>query len=370
MIFQLTARTQTSRFWTSFAPILALSLTVIFGFIIFALLGQSPIKGIYALFIKPFTSLASMGDILLKASPLLIIALGLSVGFRANIWNIGAEGQYIIGVIASSCVALALYGQSHWYILPLMIMAGILAAMAWAAIPALLKIHFNTNEILVSLMLVYISKPLLEYLVNGPLKDPDGFGFAESRWFGEFVSLPYIWEAMRLNISIPMALFLVCLVYYLLTHSFMGFQIKVVGLTPPAARYAGFSEKRVIWFSFLFAGFCVGLAASFEAAGPLGQLTTSAPVQGYGFTAIIVAFLGRLHPVGMIFSAIFMALTYVGGVNLQSDLGLPKAVAEVFQGGVLFLILACDVLIRYKITLNLSPIQKSPIAPENKELAS
>ncbi len=346
----MNARPQTSRFWTSFAPIFALFLTVILGFVIFALLGRDPIEGIYVLLIKPFTSLASMGDILLKASPLLIIALGLSVGFRANIWNIGAEGQYIIGVIAASLVALALYGQSHWYTLPLMIIAGILAAMLWASIPAFLKIHFHTNEILVSLMLVYVSKPLLEYLVNGPLKDPDGFGFAESRWFGEFVSLPFIWKAMSLNISIPIALLLALLVYYMLTNSFMGFQIKVVGLTPPAARYAGFSEKRVIWFSFLFAGFCAGLAAAFEAAGPLGQLTISAPVQGYGFTAIIVAFLGRLHPLGMIFAAIFMALTYVGGINLQSDLGLPKAVAEVFQGGVLFLILACDVLIRYKIS--------------------
>ncbi len=351
MLFQLAPRSQTSRFWISFAPILALLLTFLFGFIIFALLGRNPTLGLYVLFIKPFTSLASMGDILLKASPLLIIALGLSVGFRANIWNIGAEGQYIVAVIASSCVALAFYGQSHWYTLPLMIIAGILAAMFWASIPALLKIRFNTNEILVSLMLVYVSKPLLEYLVNGPLKDPDGVGFAGSRWFGEFVTLPYIWEAMRLNISIPVALLLAAFIYYMLTSSFMGFQIKVVGLTPPAARYAGFSEKRVIWFSFLFAGFCIGLAASFEAAGPLGQLTISGPIQSYGFTAIIVAFLGRLHPIGMIFAAIFMALTYVGGINLQSDLGLPKAVAEVFQGSVLFLILACDVLIRYKITL-------------------
>ncbi len=359
MFFQLTARSQTSRFWISFAPILALLFTFIFGFVIFALLGRNPTLGIYALFIKPFSSFASIGDILLKASPLLIIALGLSVGFRANIWNIGAEGQYIVAVIASSCVALAFYGQSHWYTLFFMIIAGILAAIVWAAIPAFLKIHFNTNEILVSLMLVYISKPLLEYLVNGPLKDPDGVGFAESRWFGEFVSLPYIWEGMRLNISIPIALLLAAFVYYMLTSSFMGFQIKVVGLTPPAARYAGFSEKRVIWFSFLFAGFCTGLAASFEAAGPLGQLTISGPIQNYGFTAIIVAFLGRLHPIGMIFAAIFMALTYVGGINLQSDLGLPKAVAEVFQGGVLFLILACDVLIRYKISIKTNHFSKN-----------
>lgn len=358
MLLQLTARSQNSRFWMNFAPILALFLTFLFGLIVFSLMGRNPTLGLYALFIKPFTSLASIGDILLKASPLLIIALGLSVGFRANIWNIGAEGQYIIAVIASSSVALAFYGQSHSYVLPLMIIAGIVAAMAWAAIPAILKIHFHTNEILVSLMLVYVSKPILEYLVNGPLKDPDGYGFAESRWFGEFVSLPYISEALRLNISLLFALLLAIFVYYMLTSSFMGFQIKVVGLTPPAARYAGFSEKRVIWFSFLFAGFCCGLAGSFEAAGPLGQLTISGPVQGYGFTAIIVAFLGRLHPFGIIFAAIFMALTYVGGVNLQSDLGLPKAAAEVFQGAVLFLILACDVLIRYKITFKPHKILK------------
>ncbi|MFV0432007.1 MAG: ABC transporter permease [Alphaproteobacteria bacterium] len=355
MILQLVPRSNASRFWTSFAPILALFLTIFLGGIAFYALHVNPIEGLYSFFIKPFTNVYSIGDILLKASPLLLIALGLSIGFRANIWNIGAEGQFIMAVIASSSVALLLYGQSHWYTLPLMVIAGVIAAMAWAAIPALLKIHFNTNEILVSLMLVYVSKPFLAYLVNGPYKDPDGAGFAESRWFGEFVSLPILNNSLQLNISIPIALLLAGFIYFLLTRSFIGFQIKVVGLTPPAAGYAGFSERRIIWFSFLFAGFCVGLAGAFEAAGPLGQLTISGPVQNYGFTAIIVAFLGRLHPLSMIFAAFFMALTYVGGVNLQTDLSLPKAVAEVFQGGVLFLILACDVFIRYRFRLNKSP---------------
>lgn len=349
MFLQLVPRAYPSRFWTSFAPILALILTIILGGVAFFALNVNPFQGLYSFFVKPFTDLYSIGDILLKASPLLLIALGLSVGFRANIWNIGAEGQFIIAVIASSTVALLLYGENHWYTLPLMVIAGIAAAMLWAAIPALLKIQFNTNEILVSLMLVYVSKPFLAYLVNGPYKDPDGVGFAESRWFGEFVSLPILWDKLQLNISVPIALALAVFVYYMLTQSFIGFQIKVVGLTPPAAGYAGFSERRVIWFSFLFAGLCAGLAGAFEAAGPLGQLTISGPVQNYGFTAIIVAFLGRLHPFSMIFAALFMALTYVGGVNLQTDLGLPKAVSEVFQGGVLFLILACDVFIRYRI---------------------
>lgn len=349
----LVARANPSRIWIIAAPFLALLCTLILGSVVFSLLGISPLKGLYSFFILPFSNIYNFNDVLLKASPLLIIALGLSIGFRANIWNIGAEGQFIIGVIAASLVAIFFYGQERFYVLPLMIAAGMLGAMAWAFIPAILKVRFHTNEILVSLMLVYVSKPILAWLVNGPLKDPDGVGFAESRWFGEYVSLPSFGNSLQINISIPIALLLVFIVYFLLTRTFMGFQIKVSGLTPPAAAYAGFSYKRTVMFSFLFAGACAGLAGAMEAAGPLGQLTTTGPVQNFGFTAIIVAFLGRLHPFSMIFAALFMASTYVGATNIQMDFGLPKSTAEVFQGGVLFLILGCDVLIRYRLELSL-----------------
>lgn len=348
----LTARSSPSRFWIIAAPFLALLCTLLLGSCIFILLGISPLEGLYSFFILPFTNIYNFNDVLLKASPLLIIALGLSVGFRANLWNIGAEGQFIIGVIAASLVALAFYGESRFYVLPLMMIAGMLGAMAWAFIPAILKVRFHTNEILVSLMLVYVSKPILAWLVNGPLKDPDGVGFAESRWFGEYVALPAIGNSLHINISIPIALLLAFFVYLLLTRTFMGFQIKVAGLTPPAAAYAGFSYGRTVMFSFLFAGACIGLAGAMEAAGPLGQLTTTGPIQNFGFTAIIVAFLGRLHPVSMIFAALFMASTYIGATNIQMDFGLPKSTAEVFQGGVLFLILGCDVLIRYRLILS------------------
>ncbi len=351
-MISLAAREAPSRIWIIAAPFLALLCTLILGSVVFLMLGISPLKGIYSFFIYPFTNIYNFNDVLLKASPLLIIALGLSVGFRANIWNIGAEGQFIMGVIAASLVALSFYGETHFYVLPLMIIAGMLGSMAWAFIPAILKVRFHTNEILVSLMLVYVSKPILAWLVNGPLKDPDGVGFAESRWFGEYVSLPTMAGSLEVNISIPIALLLVVFVYFLLTRTFMGFQIKVAGLTPPAAGYAGFSYKRTVLFSFLFAGACVGLAGAMEAAGSLGQLTTTGPIQNFGFTAIIVAFLGRLHPFSMIFAAIFMASTYVGGTNIQMDFALPKSTAEVFQGGVLFLILGCDVLIRYRLVFS------------------
>ena len=329
-------------------PVIAIALTIIAGMILFALLGKDPVRAVGIIFLEPLSSIFGISELLVKATPLILIAIGLSFGFRAGVWNIGAEGQFTIGAITGGTVALIFYDVPGLWLLPLMCVAGALGGMIWGAIPAFLRVRFNTNEILVSLMLTYVATLLLSVLVSGVLRDPDGFNFPESRLFHDSATLPILIEQTRTHIGFLVALAAVLVAWALLGRHIVGFQIKVVGQAPMAARFAGFSEKRIVWICFMISGGLAGLAGLFEAAGPVGQLVPSLPV-GYGFTAIIVAFLGRLHPVGILFAGLLMALTYIGGEAAQIAMSLPSAVTSVFQGMLLFFLLASDVLINYRI---------------------
>jgi simple sugar transport system permease protein len=285
---------------------------------------------------------------MVKAGPLIIIAVGLAIGFRANVWNIGAEGQLTLGAIAGGGVALVFWNQDGFFILPLMCFAGILGGMAYASIPAFLKTRFGVNEILTSLMLTYVATLFLSTLIYGPWKDPDGFNFPQSRMFSDSALLPIVLENTRMHLGTVIGLLVAVAGWVLMTFTIIGFEIRVVGLAPAAARFAGFSRNRIIWLSLLAGGGLAGLAGTFEVAGPIGQII---PVisPGYGFTAIIVAFLGRLHPLGIILSGLLMALSYIGGETAQVEVGLPQAVTGVFQGLLLFFLLASDFLVRYRI---------------------
>jgi simple sugar transport system permease protein len=233
-------------------------------------------------------------------------------------------------------------------LLPVMIVAGALGGMAWAAIPAWLKTRFNANEILTSLMLTYVAILFLSYLVHGPWRDPEGFNFPESRMFPDAGTMPVLVEGTRMHFGAILALLAVVGGWLILAKALIGFQLRVVGVAPVAARYVGFKEKRLIWFVLLLSGGLAGVAGVSEVSGPIGQLIpTISP--GYGFTAIIVAFLGRLHPIGVLLAGLVMALTYIGGETAQIEIGLPAAVAGIFQGIILFYLLACDVLNLYRI---------------------
>ena len=284
----------------------------------------------------------------MKATPLLLIALGLAVCFRSNVWNIGAEGQFVLGAIAAGGVALLADKNTGAWIVPALLVAGVLGGMLWAGIVALLRDRFNANEILVSLMLVYIATLVLSYLVYGPWKDPAGYNFPQSKLFERVTQIPKFIAGSRVNIGVFMALAGSFLLWVFLFRTRAGFALQVGGLAPAAARYAGFSSRRALWTALLISGGTAGLAGALEVAGPIGQLTPYVPA-GYGFAAIIVAFVGRLHPVGMIFSAILMSMFYIGGELAQSRLGLPKALSGVFQGVLLFALLACDTLVAYRL---------------------
>jgi simple sugar transport system permease protein len=348
-MLRLVPRTPPSRALTLAAPLLALALTVLLGACLFRALGQPPGRALALFFIEPLRGADAWSELAVKATPLALVALGLCVCFRANVWNIGAEGQYIAGALGASWVAMrATDATSAAAILPAIVLAGVLAGAAWAAVVAFLRDRWNANEILVSLMLVYVAEMLLGYLTYGPWKDPEGFNFPQTITFLPATQIPLLAEGHRAHAGLFVALAAALAAWLFLFRSYGGFQLAVGGQAPRAARYAGFSPRRALWTALLASGGLSGLAGALEVAGPLGQLTPHLPV-GYGFTGIIVAFVGRLHPLGVLLSSVLMSMLYIGGELAQSRLGLPQALSGVFQGLLLFTLLACDALASYRI---------------------
>jgi len=358
-MLKLEARPQPSKFWSLGSPLLALLITVVIGVLLFAALGKDPVRGLQIFFWEPVKSLYALSELMVKATPLLIIALGLAVCFRSNVWNIGAEGQFVIGAVAAGGVALLADKTTGPWIVPAIVLAGVLGGMAWAGITALLRDRFNANEILVSLMLVYVADMVLSYLVFGPWKDPQGYNFPQTKTFEAVTQIPRLMSGSRVSIGLLIGLAGAVALWLFLFRTRAGFSQQVGGLAPAAARYAGFSSRKALWVALLTSGGAAGLAGALEVAGPIGQLTPYVPA-GYGFAAIIVAFVGRLHPAGMVFSAILMSIFYIGGELAQSRLGLPKSLTGVFQGLLLFSLLACDTLIAYRVrwTGRVKPVMK------------
>jgi general nucleoside transport system permease protein len=363
---KLEIRPQPSSFWSYASPVLALLITVLIGVALFVALGKDPVRGLQVFFWEPIKSPYAIGELLVKATPLLIIALGLAVCFRSNVWNIGAEGQFVMGAIAAGGVALLAGKTTGPWIVPAILLAGLAGGMVWAGITALLRDRFNANEILVSLMLVYVAEMVLNYLVFGPWKDPNGYNFPQTKTFEAVTQIPRLMQGSRVNIGIVLALMGVAGLWLFMFRTHAGFRHEVSGLAPAAARYAGFSSRRALWLALLTSGAAAGLAGALEVAGPIGQLTPYVPA-GYGFAAIIVAFVGRLHPVGVVFSAILMSMFYIGGELAQSRLGLPKSITGVFQGLLLFSLLACDTLIAYRPRLA-RPIPMPVTTPASTDL--
>ena len=348
-MLQLEARPAPSKAMSLLSPVIALAITVAAGIALFALLGKDPSRGLAMFFVEPFRGAYAVSELCVKATPLMLIGLGLAVCYRANVWNIGAEGQFVLGAIAASGVAMnaPLDSTSHWIVVPILL-AGVLGGMAWAAIVAFLRDKANASEILVSLMLVYVANQLLNYLVYGAWKDPEGYNFPQTITFPDATKIPRLFAGLRVNIGFIAALLSVATFWLFLFRVYGGFQMQVGGLAAAAARYAGFSSRRALWVALLISGGMAGLAGAFEVAGPIGQLTPYVPA-GYGFAAIIVAYVGRLNPVGILFSSLLMSLFYIGGELAQSRLGLPKSLTGVFQGVLLFSLLASDTLINYRV---------------------
>ena len=348
MKLKLERRVAPSQIMQYLSPLLAVGLTALTGLCMFIAMGKDPATAFYVFAVQPIENLYGVGELLIKASPLILIGLGLAVGFRANVWNIGAEGQLTVGVIFSGVVALHYGPQGGSWVLPAMVVAGAFGGMLWSAIPAFLRTRFNANEILTSLMLTYVAQLWLSYLIYGPWRDPNGFNFPQSEPLAPSALFPILIEGTRLNASVLITLAAVVFTWFILKRSFVGYQLQVVGLSEPAARYAGFNGRRAVWIAMLAGGVASGIAGVGEIAGPLGQLfPTASP--GYGFAAIIVAFLGRLQPIGMVLGGLLISLLYLSGEAAQMTLNLPSAITGLFQGVLLFFLLGADILITYRI---------------------
>ncbi|MBJ7555938.1 ABC transporter permease [Marinomonas spartinae] len=347
-MMRIQARTQPSQLMTLVSPLLAIALTLIFGCILFSALDKNPIEALHVLLIAPLSDGYNVGEMLVKMCPLLLCAVGLSLCYRANMWNIGAEGQLLAGALGGSAVALAFGDSTSALALPLTLLAGVASGIAWSAVPTYLKLRFNSNLILTTIMFNYIAFYLLVWAVNGPLRDPDGYGFPESAMFSDQTMLPILVAGTRIHLGILLSLLSAVVAWFILSKTHLGFQVRVFGSDEPAATYAGFSSKKLSWFVMLLAGALAGLAGVCEVTGPIGQLVPNVS-PGYGYSAIIVAYLGRLHPLGAIIAAIFLAVLYMGGDLAQIQMNIPTAVVGMFQGVLLFFLLACDFFIRNRL---------------------
>ncbi|MBN8187115.1 ABC transporter permease [Salipiger thiooxidans] len=353
-MIRLERRPQPSRLWTGLTPILAVVLTMIVGGIMFAALGKPPLEAIRTIFWDPLFHPQFAGysrpQLLVKAGPLILIAIGLSIGFRAGIWNIGAEGQYIMGAVTGAAVGLAFYPSDSVLLFPLMVVAGALGGWLWGMIPAVLKTKFGTNEILVSLMLVYVAENILASASSGWLRNPEGQGFPGSRNFKQWPAVfnDELVANTGMHWGVLVAFVAVIGAYVLMARHIQGFNVRLTGEAPRAARFSGVSPARIVFLCLGISGALAGMAGLFEVTGPAGQISIDFG-SGYGFTAIIVAFLGRLNPFGILAAGLLMALTYIGGELAQLMLGLPGASIQLFQGMLLFFLLATDVFTNYRV---------------------
>jgi len=330
------------------AVLVALILTLLTASVLLTVIGLDPLSSLHRIFIKPLNSVYGISELLAKATPLITIGVALALGFRAGVWNIGAEGQLVMGGLCGGAVALAFWGVDGFWVMPLVLLGGTVGGLLWGAIPAFLKVRFNANEILVSLMLTYVAILLLSVMVHGPLRDPDGFNFPESRLFHDAATLPKLFSAGRGHLGFVFAIAFAIVGTWVVKRWHLGFEMRVTGLSASAAKFAGYSRDRTVWMALLMGGAISGFAGVVEVTGNIGQLVpTISP--SYGFTAIIVAFLARLHPLAVIPAGLLVALSYLAGEAAQLSLGIPAASTQIFQGLLLFFLLGTSLFVNYRV---------------------
>lgn len=352
----LVRRARVSLTATLLAPPVALVVAGVLNLLLWLAIGRDPAAVARAMMVEPFTSWPSFSEVLLKTGPLLLIAQGLAIGFRAKVFNIGAEGQFVLGAIFASAIPVWLPDAQGAWLWPAMLLLGAIGGAFWASLTALWRVRFNASEILVSLMLALVAEQLLTYLLLGPWKDPNGFNFPQSVMFQPDATVPILIPGTRVNVSLLLALVASGAAFLFMQRSFRGFTLQVGGLAPRAAAYAGFDQRRAVWLALLIGGVAAGLAGAAEVAGPLGQLQRSIST-GYGYAAIIVAYLGGLHPVGIALASLVMAALSIGGDNAMVSANLPLASVRVFQGTLLLAYLVAAAFARYRLAWH-APVAK------------
>jgi simple sugar transport system permease protein len=334
---------------TVLVSVLSFVLALFFGGIILFLAGESPLQIYGSMFAGAFGDWNGVAETLVKTTPLLLAGLGVAVAFRMQLWNIGAEGQLYWGAIFATGVALFLIpGAPSWVMVPVMVVAGLLGGGMWGLIPGALRAWFGASEIITSLMLNYVAILFSEYLVHGPWRDPQSFGFPGTPSLPAAAWLPN-WGTTRVHLGLLFGLIAALVLWVMLRRTRWGYEIGVMGENPRAAHYAGMPTKRTILLVMALSGALAGLAGMSEVAGIGHQLQRNLS-PGYGYAAIIVAWLARLHPFGAVLVAFLLAALTVGGERIQMSLGLPAAIAPMLQGTILFFLLGGDILTRFRIT--------------------
>jgi simple sugar transport system permease protein len=361
MALKLERRMEPSRTANILVPILSIVLALVAGGVLLLIVGVNPLETYKAMVQGAFGSAYAISETLVRATPLMLTGLAVSIAFRMLFWNIGAEGQLAMGAFAASGVAIflprAVPGISAWVLLPLMLVAGFIGGALWGLIPAALKAFLSVNEIITSLMLNYVAILWIQYLYYGPWKDPLGFGFpgtapfVETAWLPRLKDtewLPQLFNTGRLHWGLVLAIVAAILVWLILDRTRWGYEIKIIGENPRAARYAGISIARNILLVMIISGGLAGLAGFVQVAGISHRLQQGIVV-GDGYTAIIIAWLARLNPFGVLIVAVLMAGLFVGGDQIQITMGLPAAVALVLQGAILFFVLGGNFFTQYRI---------------------
>ena len=358
MRLELAPRAVVSPWARALAPVAALGVAFTLAGLTVAALGRSPRAALTVYVLEPLADPWALQELAVKATPLVLIAVGLSYCFRANLWNIGAEGQFTAGALAGGWLALATHGTGAGpWVWPTMLLLGAAGGALWGAIPALLRTRFGASEILTSLMLAYVAGLVLDYLTRGPWRDPKGFNFPQTVTFDESATLPMLFGSAKVHVGAALALAALAVTAVVLGRSLFGYRLRVTGAAPRAARFAGFDAERTVLAVFMISGALAGLAGIVVVSGQIGQLQPQIS-PGYGFTAITVAFLGRLHPLGILAAALVVALTTLGGESAQIALKLPLDLTTAFQGLLLLCVLAADALVSHQVRL----VRERPVA--------
>ena len=331
----------------------AFALAALVAITVFALLlaaaGKDPLRAYADTLVYVFGNAYGFSELLVRMTPLVFTAVAVALPARIGLINVGGEGQLYMGACLATASALALPDQPAFVLLPLLVVLGFIGGGLWALVPGVLRALHLVNETISTLLLNYVAPLIVSYLIFGPWRDPQGLNFPTTAAFDPAASIPTLFEGVgRLHAGSVLTLIAVMLAAVLLGQTIRGFEIRVVGAAPRAARFSGFNADRLVLFTFAISGALAGLAGIIEVAGPIGHLDPGVS-SGYGFTAIIVAFLGRLNPVGILVAGLFLALTFIGGESAQISMKVPLDLTKVFQGILLFYVLACDSLIVYRI---------------------
>jgi simple sugar transport system permease protein len=338
---------QNSPWWVSpIAIILAFGLVAIF----IAILGKNPLVVYTKMLGSAFGTEFGISETLVKAIPLILCGLGVSLAYRIQVWNIGAEGQFIVGAMAATAVSIYLPGLPPWLTLPIMILAGILAGAIWGLFTALPKVLFNVNELIISLMLNYVALQLLDFVVYGPWRDPAGNNFPGTARFTEAQTLPAFGNS-RLHWGLIFGLLAVVLAWVFVQKTRWGYELRLMGANPEAAKHAGINFKSYAILVMLLSGGLAGLAGMAEVSGVARRLMYGIS-PGYGYTAIIVAWIARLNPFGIIVAAFLFGGLIAGGYSVQT-LGLPSSISNLLQGTVLFFLIAGEIVGRLRVRTHL-----------------